>query len=1072
MLSNFKKVYILIIFLLPLMLVKMPAQAQEAKIDSTKTCEDIHASGIALSMSDLEDYVVEEAIQLPAGQYLLDEDVSITIPFLITSEVEICLNGNIIRYIGTTLDYVFRVEDSGVLTILDCGTTAHSYTKGDDYLYSFIEGSGTLIGGVITGGTLGAISVEQGSFNLYGGTIAGNSGIEGSAVKCFQQATFAMYGGSIRGNNAQKGAVYIDNATLHMLGGTIGDNFSLNGGGIYAKEGNLILDEDSQIIGNVVQVSTKGVGGGLALITEGQKRIHCEINGAQIEGNMSHNGAGMFASGYVEILLSDANITRNHAVNAGGGIYITDGAKLAMQGGIVGEENLASNGAGVFIGNRAEFDLSGGKIIGNHASTEGGGINANAPQCSFKISGAPIIKDNKNSTTDDNIVLLFIKMEIAGSLSDGDSLAEIHYTNSTENEITTNFSLYYPNSDPSQFFIFDNGYPLLSSTNEVLVGQLITFYNGDEVFTTRTVVRKGTIASMDDIPQKKPNSEVHYQFAYWRLEDEPFSFGSQIAGNLSLYAEYNAVPHRPSEWIYLHEPNCLDPVFRHKECLDCGIVVEEEISLVAAHSYGTLIPEISPTCKTTGWAAYYQCDLCKKYFDAEHNEVEYDSLFLDRIDHILGDWIIDIEPTCTTSGHHHRDCIMCHNTIIDEDVEPHQLQYYEEITPTCTTSGRVAYYQCQICKRIFNESKEEITMDDLFLPPSAHSVDYWIMDLEPTCLEEGLKHGECMECGHTISEKIPAKGHDLTSFEMVQKPNQLSYQAKQYLNFEGMKLRGVCSICGEVEIEDFKASVGVEEPLTINDTEIKLSYKEHFVSFSILVTPIQLDISFTDLYVLDDGKAHSITISSNLPEDVVVNYEDNTHTLPGVYEVVAHFEVDLRYYTPISSKRAKLVILKKTLYLFQDLNGLPTDPEVLRVVALKGFYPTQALELKELPQTKDYEVKGIAWEYLYQIHAYPNELNFEDNIYTISLYLPYLEEKEYCIYDLETKEELEYSISNGYVIFQADHLGNFGIGYKTSSTSFWWIWLIVGLVVGIGLITLGVLLYIKFKRNKEKDRNL
>ncbi|MDE6584920.1 MAG: hypothetical protein K2K15_05910, partial [Anaeroplasmataceae bacterium] len=662
--------------------------------------------------------------------------------------------------------------------------------------------------------------------------------------------------------------------------------------------------------------------------------------------------------------------------------------------------------------------------------------------------------------------------EITGLLTDGDSVADIHYSNSTENEITINYGRYYGNSDPAQFFTFDNGFPLLSSLNEVLVGQLITFYNGDEIFTTRTVVRKGSIASMDEIPQKEPNQDVHYQFAYWRLGDEPFSFGSQIAGNLSLYAEYTAVPHRPSDWIYLHEPNCLDPVFRHKVCLDCGLVVEEETSLVDAHSYGELVPEISPTCRTTGWAAYYQCALCKNYFDEEHNPVEYESLFLDKIDHILGDWIIDIEPSCTSIGHHHRDCIMCHTTIIDEDVEAHQLQFYEEITPTCTSGGRSAYYQCQICKKVFDESKEETTMEALILPPSPHSVEYWILDLEPTCLEEGLKHGECLECGNTISEKIPAKGHDLTSFEMVHKPNQLSYQAKQYLNLEGLILRGVCTICGEVEIEDYEASAGVEEPLTIHDEEIQLSYREHSVSFNITVTIIHMDVSFTDLYVLEDGKSHSITVSSNLPEDIVVSYEDNTHTLPGVYEAIVHFEVDPRYYAPIESKRATLVILTKALYLFADSNGLPTDPEILKVVALKGFYPTQSLELKELPLAKEYEVNGIAWEYLYEINVFPSEFSIEDNSYTISLYLPNLEEKEYHVYDLETKEEIEYSISNGYIVFQSNHLGNYGIGYQSSSSSLWWIWLIVGLVVGIGLIALGVILYIKFKRNKQKDRNL
>ena len=46
------------------------------------------------------------------------------------------------------------------------------------------------------------------------------------------------------------------------------------------------------------------------------------------------------------------------------------------------------------------------------------------------------------------------------------------------------------------------------------------------------------------------------------------------------------------------------------------IMQEKEADVdFAPHDYGTLMEEVSPTCKDKGLKAHYKCSVCGKYFD-------------------------------------------------------------------------------------------------------------------------------------------------------------------------------------------------------------------------------------------------------------------------------------------------------------------------------------------------------------------------------------------------------------------------------------------------------------------------
>ena len=82
------------------------------------------------------------------------------------------------------------------------------------------------------------------------------------------------------------------------------------------------------------------------------------------------------------------------------------------------------------------------------------------------------------------------------------------------------------------------------------------------------------------------------------------------------------------------------------ECEACGkyfaedgtteLTAEQILKTLAEHAYGTLHEATEPTCFSEGNVAYYECAVCKKYFDADHNEIT--SYVLEKTQHNFGAW--------------------------------------------------------------------------------------------------------------------------------------------------------------------------------------------------------------------------------------------------------------------------------------------------------------------------------------------------------------------------------------------------------------------------------------------------
>ena len=243
-----------------------------------------------------------------AGSYYLTQSVSSdwTVP---TGEVNLCLNGQ-------TINGKITVGSGATLTLTDC--------TGTGKLQGSRSGSG--------------VSINGGTFNLYGGTITGFvNGVEiGSHNDIKTGSSFTMYGGAITGNKADSsggGGVFLIGTTnsvvtapsFTMHGGTISNNTAGasdgGGGGVYVGVKCSFTMDGGTITGNT---ATAGNGGGIYIHFNAGK---VSISGGTITGNKATatgniscgHGGGIYSERGVTV--GNVKITGNNSTFEGGGIY-------------------------------------------------------------------------------------------------------------------------------------------------------------------------------------------------------------------------------------------------------------------------------------------------------------------------------------------------------------------------------------------------------------------------------------------------------------------------------------------------------------------------------------------------------------------------------------------------------------------------------------------------------------------------------------------------------------------------------------------------------------------------------
>ena len=330
-----------------------PETALTALIGGSETAKDVStAEELTAAIADVNFDTVR-----------LASDINIDTTLTVNRTVTLDLNGHVLKYGSANNGSVIVVEGSGNLTLTDSNTTAeHKFTPDTNGLWVSNEnGSKTVSGGVITGGTGTDISTFGGTTWYCGG---------GALIK--NGGSLTMRGGNIIGCSAEcGGGVCVDSGRNGEPG-----QFSMSGG---------------SIIGCVASNS----GGGVFASGKFQMSGKAVIRSCTVESTIQLIcGGGVYVNGSSSFEMSgEAKIEGCQAISTsayGGGVYVSSSSSFVMtdKAEIEGCRAIAnsnsSKGGGVHLANNTKFTLSGSAVIQNCTATNsanpgeayGGGVSA------------------------------------------------------------------------------------------------------------------------------------------------------------------------------------------------------------------------------------------------------------------------------------------------------------------------------------------------------------------------------------------------------------------------------------------------------------------------------------------------------------------------------------------------------------------------------------------------------------------------------------------------------------------------------------------------------------------------
>ena len=249
------------------------------------------------------------------GNYYLMNNVTLSEPWIPVNGVVLCLNGHTITV---------EAKDSGIIvgngktfTLCDCKDSG-KITHGTDSNGEKYDGRG--------------VDVSQGTFNMYGGSITGNTANTGAGVSMYN-GTFNMYGGSITGNEAKNlttnsdnvgigGGVYMEqNSTFNMYDGTISNNTGEYGGGVNINSKSVFNMRGGTIENNKATGNNTAFGGGGGVNIAGSTVDTFNMSGGTIRGNTTNTYGGGVYVGW-NFNMTGGEITGNGAAKYGGGVYV------------------------------------------------------------------------------------------------------------------------------------------------------------------------------------------------------------------------------------------------------------------------------------------------------------------------------------------------------------------------------------------------------------------------------------------------------------------------------------------------------------------------------------------------------------------------------------------------------------------------------------------------------------------------------------------------------------------------------------------------------------------------------
>ena len=110
----------------------------------------------------------------------------------------------------------------------------------------------------------------------------------------------------------------------------------------------------------------------------------------------------------------------------------------------------------------------------------------------------------------------------------------------------------------------------------------------------------------------------------------------------------------------------------------------------------------------------------------------------------LGKAIETIEATCVDYGYTKHECSICHSIVkVDnnDELKKHTPTHHVQIDATCTATGKIEYWQCSVCKKLFSDANATTEITDaasLDIPAKGHKYNS-----EGTCTVCGVVNHRC-----------------------------------------------------------------------------------------------------------------------------------------------------------------------------------------------------------------------------------------------------------------------------------------------------------------------------------------
>ena len=341
-------------------------------------------SGTPLTNDNIANYMT-----LSSGTYCLDggysvRSIDITSPLTITGNVTLDLNGYVLKMTGA--GSVIYVGPGATLTLTDSKPRAiHKFTPNANDLWVLDETNGTetVRGGVITGGTGYPFSLSSGSVNCGGGVYIAPGG------------QLTMTGGNIIGCSAEcGGGVCIDSerngepGQFSMSGGSIiGCVASNSGGGVFAS-GKFQMSDKAVIRSCTAEGTSFNCGGGVYVDGSFEMSGEAIIEGCQAISEYAYGG-GVFVNSSRSFVMSEkAKIEGCQAISTpsspskGGGVHLANNTKFTLSGSAVIQNCKADNsdgsgkayGGGVSAANVREITLADSARIADCIAANGSGL--------------------------------------------------------------------------------------------------------------------------------------------------------------------------------------------------------------------------------------------------------------------------------------------------------------------------------------------------------------------------------------------------------------------------------------------------------------------------------------------------------------------------------------------------------------------------------------------------------------------------------------------------------------------------------------------------------------------------